>query len=110
MARIAELSRWLGGADLRVAHTYLPGDRWSNIEGLPGFLDTWADWRANEDDRLFVLNVPMLERNEENVSDAEVRFQLRAARPEPSTSISASWPSGSSTWMRRTPSSCSAGK
>ncbi|WP_326730201.1 glycoside hydrolase family 26 protein [Streptomyces phaeochromogenes] len=77
VARISELSRWLGGADLRVAHTYLPGDRWSNIEGLPGFLDTWADWRADEDDRLFVLNVPMLERNEENVSDAEVRIELR---------------------------------
>ncbi|WP_413757308.1 glycoside hydrolase family 26 protein [Streptomyces sp. MMBL 11-3] len=77
VARIAELSRWLGGADLRVAHTYLPGDRWSNIEGLPGFLDAWADWRKQEDDRLFVLNVPMLERNEEGVSDSEVRGLLR---------------------------------
>ncbi|MFE7037858.1 glycoside hydrolase family 26 protein, partial [Streptomyces sp. NPDC057621] len=77
VARIAELSRWLGGADLRVAHTYLPGDRWSNIEGLPGFLDAWADWRREEADRLFVLNVPMLERNEEGVSDREVRGLLR---------------------------------
>ncbi|WP_314415925.1 glycoside hydrolase family 26 protein [Streptomyces kroppenstedtii] len=77
VARIAELSRWLGGADLRVAHTYLPGDRWSNIEGLPGFLDAWAHWRRAEADRLFVLNVPMLERNEEGVSDREVRGLLR---------------------------------
>ncbi|MFS8197240.1 glycoside hydrolase family 26 protein [Streptomyces sp. CWNU-52B] len=77
VARIAELSHWLGGADLRVAHTYLPGDRWSNIEGLPGFLDAWADWRRERADRLFVLNVPMLERNEENVSDEEVRELLR---------------------------------
>ncbi|MEV0224757.1 glycosyl hydrolase [Streptomyces sp. NPDC050704] len=77
VARIAELSRWLGGTELRVGHTYLPGDRWSNIEGLPGFLDSWADWRREQDDRLFVLNVPMLERNEEHVSDAEVRIQLR---------------------------------
>ena len=76
-ARIAELSRWLGGADLTVGHTYLPGDRWSNIEGLPGFLDVWADWRRAEEDRLFVLNVPMLERNEEGVPDRQVRVQLR---------------------------------
>lgn len=33
VARIAELSHWLGGAELRVGHTYLPGDRWTNIEG-----------------------------------------------------------------------------
>ncbi|MDT9700213.1 glycosyl hydrolase [Streptomyces sp. P17] len=75
--RIAELSRWLGGADLRVGHTYLPGDRWSNIEGTPGFLGAWADWRRERDDRMFVLNVPMLERNEDRVSDAEVRLLLR---------------------------------
>ncbi|MDX2549936.1 glycoside hydrolase family 26 protein [Streptomyces stelliscabiei] len=79
VARIAELSNWLGGSDLRVAHTYLPGDRWSNIEGLPGFLDSWAEWRRDEDDRMFVLNVPMMERNEEGVSDHEVRALLRRA-------------------------------
>ena len=69
--------RPLAGSDLRVAHTYLPGDRWSNIEGLPGFLDSWAEWRRDEDDRMFVLNVPMMERNEEGVSDWEVRALLR---------------------------------
>ncbi|MFJ5263778.1 glycoside hydrolase family 26 protein [Streptomyces sp. NPDC088387] len=77
VARIAELSRWLGGADLRVGHTYLPGDLWSNIEGRPGFLDVWADWRRKKDDRMFVLNVPMAERNEAGVPDAEVRRLLR---------------------------------
>jgi hypothetical protein len=77
VARIAELSRWLGGAELRVGHTYLPGDRWSNIEGPPGFLDVWADWRTERDDRMLVLNVPMLERNEEGVSDYQVRALLR---------------------------------
>jgi hypothetical protein len=77
VARIAQLSSWLGGADLRVAHTYLPGDRWSNIEGLPGFLDVWAGWRKARADRMFVLNVPMMERNEAGVSDAEVRALLR---------------------------------
>ncbi|USQ88417.1 hypothetical protein NFX46_34490 [Streptomyces phaeoluteigriseus] len=77
VARMAQLSDWLDGAELRVGHTYLPGDRWSNIEGRPGFLDVWADWRAEKDDRMLVLNVPMLERNEEGVADAEVRLLLR---------------------------------
>ncbi|MEU7339881.1 glycosyl hydrolase [Streptomyces sp. NPDC007074] len=77
VARIAQLSQWLGGAELRVGHTYLPGDRWSNIEGPPGFLDVWADWRRARADRMLVLNVPMMERNEENVSDPEVRALLR---------------------------------
>ncbi len=77
MARIAWLSDWLGGAELRVGHTYLPGDRWSNIEGRPNFLEVWADWRRQKGDRMFVLNVPMLERNEERLSDAEVRGLLK---------------------------------
>ncbi|WP_326723008.1 glycosyl hydrolase [Streptomyces sp. NBC_00243] len=79
VARIAELSEWLGGTELRVGHTYLPGDRWSNIEGAHGFLDVWADWRLEQDDRMLVLNVPMMERNEEGVSDSEVRLLLRQA-------------------------------
>ncbi|PJE99617.1 glycosyl hydrolase family 26 [Streptomyces carminius] len=74
--RIAGLQKWLGGTRLRVGHTYLPGDRWVNIEGRPGFLRPWAQWRRAEDDRLFVLNVPMQERNEENVPDHEVRRLL----------------------------------
>ncbi|GLW45522.1 hypothetical protein Stsp02_11840 [Streptomyces sp. NBRC 14336] len=75
--RMAELSRWLGGAELRVGHTYLPGDRWSNIEGGHGFLDPWAKWRQQDPDRVFVLNVPMMERNEEPHSDDRVRLLLR---------------------------------
>ncbi|MEV5337545.1 glycosyl hydrolase [Streptomyces sp. NPDC052676] len=74
-----EFSRWLGGADLRVGHTYLPGDRWSNIEGRPGFLEAWADWRNQREDRIFVLNVPMMERNEARVPDSAVRKLLRHA-------------------------------
>lgn len=66
-----------GGTELRVGHTYLPGDVWSNIEGAPRFLDYWAAWRREKADRILVLNVPMLERNEESVSDAEVRALLR---------------------------------
>ncbi|WP_369215719.1 glycoside hydrolase family 26 protein [Streptomyces flavofungini] len=75
--RMDELGKWLGGVELRVGHTYLPGDRWSNIAGAPNFLESWAEWRKKKDDRLFVLNVPMLERNEDHVGDAEVRRLLR---------------------------------
>src|SRR5690606_5479214 len=38
VTRMAELSQWLGGARLRVGHTYLPGDGWSSIDGRPGLL------------------------------------------------------------------------
>ncbi|MFE9724937.1 glycoside hydrolase family 26 protein [Streptomyces sp. NPDC005794] len=76
--RMGELSRWLGGTELRVGHSYLPGDLWENIEGRPGFLTSWAAWRKAADDRMFVLNTPMLERNEERVPDDEVRGLLRA--------------------------------
>ncbi|MFD5403973.1 glycoside hydrolase family 26 protein [Streptomyces griseorubiginosus] len=79
VSRMTELSRWLGNADLRVGHTYLPGDRWSNIEGRPDFLEAWADWRTKRADRMFVLNVPMMERNEDRLSDHQVRFLLRRA-------------------------------
>ncbi|MBB1258075.1 glycoside hydrolase family 26 protein [Streptomyces alkaliterrae] len=76
--RIGHLERWLGGANLRVGHTYLPGDLWSNIEGRPEFLRSWARWRQADEDRMFVLNVPMLERNEDGVPDHQVRRMLRA--------------------------------
>nr|WP_241518676.1 glycosyl hydrolase [Streptomyces sp. CB03238] len=75
--RMAGLRKWLGGTDLRVGHTYLPGDVWTNIEGRPGFLEHWAQWRQARKDRLFVLNVPMLERNESHLPDPVVRQLLR---------------------------------
>ncbi|MEV6111202.1 glycosyl hydrolase [Streptomyces sp. NPDC052109] len=77
VARMAQLSHWLGGTELKVAHTYLPGNRWSDIEGSPGFLDVWARWRRDKADRTLVLNVPMQERNEDDLSDAQVRRLLR---------------------------------
>ncbi|MDO0927639.1 glycosyl hydrolase [Streptomyces sp. TG1A-8] len=77
VARMAGLSRWLGGTELKVAHTYLPGGRWRDIEGSPGFLDAWAHWRREKADRMLVLNVPMQERNEDHLPDAEVRSLLR---------------------------------
>ncbi|WP_374991173.1 glycoside hydrolase family 26 protein [Streptomyces sp. LHD-70] len=76
--RMQHLSSWLGGSPLRVGHTYLPGDVWSNIEGSPAFLRAWANWKRGGPHRMFVLNVPMLERNEERVPDQEVRQLLRA--------------------------------
>ncbi|MFI6644668.1 glycoside hydrolase family 26 protein [Streptomyces sp. NPDC050504] len=75
--RMAELEKWLGGAELKVGHTYLPGDLWTNIEGTPGFLEDWAAWRKADPERMFVLNVPMLERNEDGVPDFLVRRWLR---------------------------------
>ncbi|MFX4294378.1 glycoside hydrolase family 26 protein [Streptomyces bohaiensis] len=76
--RADAMSRWLGGTPITVGRTYLPGDLWSNIEGRPDFLRPWAEWRSEDPDRLFVLNVPMAERNEEGVPDREVRRMLRA--------------------------------
>ncbi|MEO3976053.1 glycosyl hydrolase [Streptomyces sp. CAU 1734] len=75
--RMDQLSQWLGGAQLRVGHTYLPGDRWSNIEGHPAFLADWARWRRAGTDRMLVLNVPMLERSEARLADWHVGMLLR---------------------------------
>ncbi|MFD7627934.1 glycosyl hydrolase [Streptomyces sp. NPDC059851] len=77
VARIRLLSNWLGGKEIRVGHTYLPGDRWAGIEGNVGFLEDWAGWRRAKSDRLFVLNVPMQERNEGRVPDHEVARLIR---------------------------------
>jgi hypothetical protein len=74
--RIAGMENWLGGVRLRVGHTYLPGDLWSNIEGRPEFLRPWAAWRRADPDRLLVLNVPMLDGNEAGVPDGEVGARL----------------------------------
>ncbi|MEU9254338.1 glycosyl hydrolase [Streptomyces sp. NPDC048270] len=76
--RMEELSHWLGGTELRAGHTYLPGDTWANIEGAPDSLHSWARWRKERADRLFVLNVPMQERNEAGVPDARVAELIRA--------------------------------
>ncbi|GAA3255984.1 MULTISPECIES: glycoside hydrolase family 26 protein [Streptomyces] len=75
--RMEQLSRWLGGAELRVGHTYLPGNHWKDIEGDVGFLEAWARWRNADDKRMLVLNVPLQERNEAGVPDGEVRELLR---------------------------------
>jgi hypothetical protein len=70
---LAALQKWLGGTDIRVGHTYLPGDSWDAIEGDTGLLRPWADWRRADHSRMLVLNVPMQEHNEDRLSDYEVR-------------------------------------
>lgn len=75
--RIARMQKWLGGTELRVGHTYLPGDVWSNIEGSPSFVRDWAEWKKARADRMFVLNVPMLERSEGRLPDRVVAKELR---------------------------------
>nr|WSX78291.1 glycosyl hydrolase [Streptomyces sp. NBC_00899] len=74
---VAGLQKWLGGTPVRVGHTYLPGDDWDAIEGEQDLLQPWADWRRADPTRLFVLNVPMQERNEEHLDDSEVRSLIR---------------------------------
>ncbi|MFD8952202.1 glycosyl hydrolase [Streptomyces xanthophaeus] len=78
VARIPQLSQWLGGKEIRVGHTYLPGDVWAGIEGNVSFLQSWAAWRLAKDDRMFVLNVPMQARNEARVPDHQVAQLIRA--------------------------------
>ncbi|EST25047.1 glycoside hydrolase family 26 protein [Streptomyces roseochromogenus] len=75
--RIRGFSDWLDHTEVRVGHTYLPGDKWSNIEGTPGFLGNWAQWRRAKDDRILVVNVPLTERDEGHVPDTEVQQVLR---------------------------------
>ncbi|KUO08837.1 hypothetical protein AQJ58_28045 [Streptomyces sp. DSM 15324] len=75
--RVSELDGWLGPATPRVAHAYLAGDHWGHIEGEPGDLHHWAQWRRARADRLFVLNVPMLDRAEAHLPDRTVRRLLR---------------------------------
>ncbi|MFI6034118.1 glycoside hydrolase family 26 protein [Streptomyces sp. NPDC051315] len=74
--RLAELDGWVGAATPRVGRAFLPGDRWSRIEGEPGHLRHWGTWRRARADRMFVLNVPMLERNEAHLPDSVVRMEL----------------------------------
>jgi len=74
--RVAEFGAWLGRPEPRVGHAYLPGDTWTGIEGATGDLDQWARWRRARQDRLLVLNVPMLDRNEAHLPDDVVRAEL----------------------------------
>ncbi|MGA5703664.1 glycoside hydrolase family 26 protein [Peterkaempfera bronchialis] len=70
---IAPLAAWLRGADIRVGHTYLPGNHWTDIEGSTPALPLWSRWRLARPDRMLVLGVPMQARNEDRLDDDQVR-------------------------------------
>jgi hypothetical protein len=72
------LESWLGGTQVHVGHTYLPGEHWSDIEGSPELLAPWASWRQAGPGRLLVVNLPLLAHNEDGLPDARVRGLLRA--------------------------------
>ncbi|WUH57860.1 glycosyl hydrolase [Streptomyces sp. NBC_00442] len=76
IGKLAAVEKWRGRGLLRAGHTYLPGDTWSGIEGPPALLAPWSRWRRHRADRIFVLNVPMLARNEAGLPDDEVRGLL----------------------------------
>ncbi|WP_328914546.1 MULTISPECIES: glycoside hydrolase family 26 protein [unclassified Streptomyces] len=78
VASLAELQTWLGGTEVRVGHTYLPGDNWESIEGDDELLQPWAQWTRAASGRMFVLNVPMQQNNEDHLSDQEVRDRIRS--------------------------------
>ncbi|MCP2335163.1 glycoside hydrolase family 26 protein [Actinomadura rupiterrae] len=75
--RIPAFQQWLG-SPVDVGHTYLPGVSWSDIEGAPEVLWPWLTWKRANPEKLFVLNVPMLPRNEARLSDRSVAKQLAA--------------------------------
>ena len=73
--RMPEFERFLGGTELRVGHTYLPGGDWEDVTGAPQLLEPWARWKAERPDDLFVLNVPMAAPNEPSEEDARAGRQ-----------------------------------
>ncbi|MFD7338161.1 glycoside hydrolase family 26 protein [Streptomyces violascens] len=76
IGRLAAVEKWRGRGLLLAGHTYLPGGTWRDIEGPPELLAPWARWRHQRVDRVFVLNVPMLDHSEEGLSDEQVRALL----------------------------------
>jgi hypothetical protein len=75
--RIAGFEQFLGGTEMRVGHTYLPGENWRGVQGPDFILDPWSAWRAQNPGDLFVLNVPMATPNEADLSDEQVATLLR---------------------------------
>lgn len=73
---ISGFESFLGGREVTVGHTYLPGGTWAGIRGPGYILDPWTGWVTAESGRTLVLNVPMLAPNEEPVSDQEVSTML----------------------------------
>ncbi|MGE3289225.1 MAG: glycoside hydrolase family 26 protein [Pseudonocardia sp.] len=68
--RMPQFEEFLGGRRLEVGHTYLPGATFQDIAGSPQLLQPWAQWKAENPDALFVLNVPMAAPNEADEQSA----------------------------------------
>ncbi|NDU76787.1 glycosyl hydrolase family 26 [Actinomadura sp. DSM 109109] len=66
VARVARFERWLGST-VTVGRTYLPGDDWAAVEGPRRMLAAWAHWKAADQRRMLVLNVPMMAPNEAGI-------------------------------------------
>ncbi|OIV35995.1 hypothetical protein BIV57_18645 [Mangrovactinospora gilvigrisea] len=77
VSKVAGFEAWAGAGPVTVGHTYLRGGSWSDIEGSDDILGPWSQWVKQKSGRILVLNVPMSDRNEDNLSDDQVRGILR---------------------------------
>lgn len=75
IALMPQWEQFLGGKQLQVGHTYLPGDSWESIMGAPQLLRPWSEWKAERPEALFVLNVPMAAPNETSEQEARTGKQ-----------------------------------
>jgi hypothetical protein len=73
---VEDFTAWLGVAP-SVGRSYLPGGSWQDVEGPDWVLDPWSSWRNAHEDRVFVLNVPMVAPNEPPLDDHAVAALLR---------------------------------
>jgi hypothetical protein len=108
VAAIDGFQAWLG-APVTVGHTYLPGHRWTDIEGEDWVLGPWTEWVRARKGRLLVLNVPMVVPNEPPLGSSA---RTCCARAPTGRTTGTSRPSPSAWWngARWTPSSCPGGR
>ena len=76
VARVERFQRWLGST-VTVGRTSLPGDDWHEVEGPRRMLTPWARWKAADQRRMLVINVPMMVPNEAGTPVPEVAARLR---------------------------------
>ncbi|MFC8509696.1 glycoside hydrolase family 26 protein [Streptomyces sp. NPDC057411] len=76
VARLGRFEAWRAQGALQAGRTYLAGDDWVSIEGPDELLRPWATWHTARPGRVLVLNVPMLDRSEAQLSDEEVAALL----------------------------------
>lgn len=97
--RMPEFEQFLGGQDLRVGHTYLPGDSWQDVTGAPQLLQPWSRWKAEHPNDLFVLNVPMATPNER--PEQEARQGQQALTDDQVSTLLAAGANGDFDWVYR---------